>query len=301
MRTFQALHKYYDDCFTNGEFDRDKIIKKELFKGPEYNLDRRIDMLEKLYKAVLSAKFMNEITIDYLVNSNRNYDDIIREYNEKKGIELDISSGRSRITFCQRKIADVFKLVKANIGGGEIEFNIVTWLFFGKAHMGVEMSEEKMELYKIFTDQYNVFVELYCEKSYIKKKDMLINLPPCSKVKELSDSKFNDFMDIIQPYSKFVLEAIQRQVDTMTEEVGYFRYLMSKTSKLNAVDIERKNIILRWLGIDDVEEIGDSYIKSIDTNDIMNNNESDSTDSVDSVDSVDSGDNKIIKDINDIF
>lgn len=229
--------------FSNGGFDRDKIIKNKLI-DTNYNAEERLKLLERVYKIVLEAKFINGFTLEYLTHSNRNYDDIIKKYNENNKEQIDLNSGRSRITFCQRKIAEVFTTVSY---GGE-ELNFITWLLLDKAHMGMALDTDKIDLRNEFIRQFNRFNDIYGEVADINKKDMLITIPTFDKVSELSEEKFNDFMEIIQPYSKHMLTAVQSEVNNMVEEVGYFRYLMSKSSKLSEVDIERKNTLLRWLG-----------------------------------------------------
>lgn len=280
MRMFQALHKYYDDCFSNGEFDRNKIIEMGLIDN-NYNTEERLKLLENVYKIVLGARFINSFTLEYLTHSNRNYDDIVKRYNDSSETPLDMNSGRSRITFCQRKIAEVFTTVSYR---GE-ELNFITWLFCYSAHQEISLSEEKIDLRNEFIRQFNRFNDLYGEVSDINKRDLLINIPTYDKVSELSEEKFNDFMEVIQPYSKHMLATIQSEVNNMLEEVGYFRYLMSKTSKLSEVDIERKNTLLRWLG---KETISNEGLIETDNNDNEN--------------SVGDNENReVITDINNIF
>lgn len=280
MRMFQALHKYYDDCFSNGEFDRNKIIEMGLIDN-NYNTEERLKLLENVYKIVLGARFINSFTLEYLTHSNRNYDDIVKRYNDSSETPLDMNSGRSRITFCQRKIAEVFTTVSYR---GE-ELNFITWLFCYSAHQEISLSEEKIDLRNEFIRQFNRFNDLYGEVSDINKRDLLINIPTYDKVSELSEEKFNDFMEVIQPYSKHMLATIQSEVNNMLEEVGYFRYLMSKTSKLSEVDIERKNTLLRWLGKETISNEG-----------LIETDKSDSGDNAD-----DSENREVITDINNIF
>lgn len=280
MRMFQALHKYYDDCFSNGEFDRNKIIEMGLIDN-NYNTEERLKLLENVYKIVLGARFINSFTLEYLTHSNRNYDDIVKRYNDSSETPLDMNSGRSRITFCQRKIAEVFTTVSYR---GE-ELNFITWLFCYSAHQEISLSEEKIDLRNEFIRQFNRFNDLYGEVSDINKRDLLINIPTYDKVNELSEEKFNDFMEVIQPYSKHMLATIQSEVNNMLEEVGYFRYLMSKTSKLSEVDIERKNTLLRWLGKETISNEG-----------LIETDKSDSGDNAD-----DSENREVITDINNIF
>lgn len=244
---FQALHKYYDDCFDNGEFNIEKV-SSEIIRDYKYNGEERARLLKSTYELVLNAKFMNSFTKEYLTHSNRNYDDIVNEYNEINDSNLDLNSGRSRITFCQRRIADIFKCIRYD----NKDLNFLTWLMYGKAHMGIEDSEEKKELRDKFIKQYMLFNDLYGSVIEIEKKDMLIKLPTCKKVSSLSEDKFNDFMEVIEPYSRFRLSVVQKAINEMTEEVGYLRYLMSRTSKLSEEDIERRNTILRWLGKDTI-------------------------------------------------
>ncbi len=280
MRMFQALHKYYDDCFSDGEFDKDKVIERGLIDS-NYNTEERLKLLENVYKVILGARFINSFTMEYLTHSNRNYDDIVKGYNESSETPIDMNSGRSRITFCQRKIAEVFTTV--NYRGEELNF--ITWLFCYNAHQQISLSEEKIDIRNAFIRQFNRFNDLYGEVSDINKRDLLINIPTYEKVSELSEERFNDFMEIIQPYSKHMLATIQSEVNNMLEEVGYFRYLMSKTSKLSEVDLERKNTILRWLGKE-----------TLSNEDVI---ETDNTDNENSGDSKE--DREVITDINSIF
>lgn len=274
MRMFQALHKYYDDCFSNGGFDRDKVLQNGLISN--YNVEERLRLLEEVYKIVLEAKFINDFTLEYLTHSNRNYDDIVKRYNENSEEQIDLNTGRSRITFCQRKIAEVFTTV--NYRGEELNF--ITWLMCYNAHTEIALDPAKIDLRNEFIRQFNRFNDIYGEVADINKKDMLITIPTFDKVSELSEEKFNDFMEIIQPYSKHMLDAVQSEVNNMVEEVGYFRYLMSKSSKLSEVDIERKNTLLRWLGRE-----------TISNEPIIENNETDSGEE----------ERKIITDIGSIF
>ena len=58
MRMFQALHKYYDDCFSNGEFDTNKVLENGLIDS-NYNTDNRLKMLRSVYDCVLKSKSIN--------------------------------------------------------------------------------------------------------------------------------------------------------------------------------------------------------------------------------------------------
>lgn len=246
MSMFKSLHKYYADCFTNGEFDSNKVLENKLISDT-YDTEFRLNLLEKVYSIILNAKFMNEMTIYYITKSNRTYDDTVKMYNEEHPDNMiNISTGKSRIIYCQRKVSEVFGDIKYE----SETLDFIQWLFYDKAHIGLELSDKKIELRNEFLAQFNKFNDIYGEQLEVNRKDMLIKIPTYEKVNELSQEEFDNFMEIIRPYSKHVLSTIQNVVNGMEKEVGYFRFLMSKRSKLSEEDKIRKKELCIWLGKD---------------------------------------------------
>ena len=258
MTMYKALHKYYEDCFSEGVFDPDKVIGNGLI-DKHYNVEYRLKVLESIYKLVLEAKFNNDMSIYYLTHSSKTFDDCVLEHNRLSGEDLNIKTGRSRMIYCSRKINEVFEEVEC----GTDNMCIIDWLFNKTYHMNIDDNEVKSNIRDIFVGQLNRFNDMYGEQPTLGKKDILISMPPCKKVEELSDERFDEFMDIIRPYSREYMRHIQEEVNSMLDEVGYIKYLLSPKSELTDIDKERKNIVLRWLGkpeiiintVDDVDNI----------------------------------------------
>lgn len=244
MRMFQALHKSYNDLFTDGQFDREKIIENGLV-DPNYNTEQRLFLLESVYKMILNSNSINSFTKYYITDGTKTYEETVNKYNKNHADDVvNLSSGKNRITDGQSKIKNCFPVIKYN----KVELNFITWLLYDAAHMGLDSDTEKQELRAEFMRQYNSFRDKYGEPIQVSKRDVVINIPTYDKVSGLTDEEFNQFMELIQPYSRYVIQQTQDKIDSMVNAVGYFRYLMSKTSQLSELDIERKNKVLAWLG-----------------------------------------------------
>jgi hypothetical protein len=250
MRMFQALKKYYNDFFVDGQFDRDcKLIKRNI--DPVYNGEKRIDLIESVYNLILNANSVNELTKLYIKGGNRTYVEIVEEYNRSHSDmkPIVVNSGRGRIIHCQNIIKEAFPTIKYD---GD-ELNFITWLLNDKANMFGEEDDfdkaiEKKELRDKFMQQYNSFKGESSKNIAIRKSDIAIKIPLVEKVEEIDSDDFDNLMEIIRPYSKFVMETVNKTLESMPNEVGYLRFLMSKTSKLTKEDEERKATVLRWLG-----------------------------------------------------
>ena len=267
MTMYKILHKYYEDCFTNGEFDREKVLNNDLINR-SIDSEYRLSLLESIYKIVLGADFNNDMSLYYLTHSSKTFNDCVSEHNRLNNDNLNIKTGRSRIIYCSRKINEIFE---------ELEYDgtticMVEWLFKDNCFRGLELKESKVELRDLFLSQLNRFNDLYGEKLSIGRKELVISLPSCKKVSELSEERFNEFMDIIRPYSREYMRHVQEEVNSMIEEVGYIKYLLSPKSELTNEDKERRSIILRWLGKPDMYETTVSSTNNdeniIDKNDI---------------------------------
>lgn len=247
---FQALKKYYNDFFVDGKFDRDcELIEKYI--TPEYNGEKRIDLIESVYSLILNANSVNELTQLYIKSGNRTYVEIVEEYNRSHSDRkpIVVNSGRGRIIHSQNIIKEAFPTIKYN---GE-ELNFITWLLKDTAHMFDEDEDnetvnEKKALRDKFMQQYDKFKGESSKNIAIKKSDIAIKIPLVEKVEKLDSEDFDNLMEIIRPYSRFVMETVNKTLENMENEVGYLRFLMSKTSKLTKEDEERKATVLRWLG-----------------------------------------------------
>ena len=255
---FLSLHKAYNDCFDNGVFDRSKVIENKLI-DTDYEYEFRIGLLESIFNIVLNSKVMNEWALEYITNGHRTYEGCIEKWNKDhpdKAIKL--SSGKNKIIYSARRINELFDDIELD---GK-SYDIVQWLCDTNNFRGIENNAKKLNVKNDFIKQFNMFNEVCGEKLDIEKRDILLTIPTFEKVKELSDEEFDELMEVLRPYSKFVLSNVQNVLNSMEKEVGYLRFLMGKKSVLTDLDKERKNEILLWLGKEVIENytINDNII-----------------------------------------
>ena len=257
MSTFKSIHKYYSSCHDdNGNFDRTKA--ETLIKSFAYYGNERLNILESVYNSVLKAGFINKFSRLYLTNSNMTVRDIGKNYNENLPIGEPIvkeGTSRSQISYCSSKVNEVFK----DIEFGKVTFDIVTWLMDANTFR-LDNDDTKKELRDRFLEQLTKFIELYVEKPAIDRKDLIISLPRCEKVTEINQEDFDDFMDIIRPYSRHVIRKVQDGINDYINCVGYLKYIMSSSDQLSLKDRENREVVLRWLGkesdaIDNIKDI----------------------------------------------
>lgn len=245
MSTFTSIHKYYSNCYNeNGEFDEEKA--KSLIKSFVYYGEDRLRILKSVYDSVLNVSFLNEFARLYLVNSNMTFRDIGKMYNENLKINEEfVKDGtcRSKIERCSNKVNEIFE----DIEFGKDKFDIITWLIDSNTFR-LDNDDNKKELREKFLGQLNEFIERYIDKPVIDKKDLVITLPRCEKVREINQEEFEDFMNIIRPYSKREMKRLQDTIDIYSKCIGYLNYIMSPKSELNDIDRENRSDVLRWLG-----------------------------------------------------
>lgn len=268
MNTFNLLHKYYDKCYTNDIFDRDKLLNRfKKDKSILYSGETKIDILQKLYDAVLNAKFLNDFSLEYLKNSSLSVKSCVEQYNlniENENELLTEFAGRSKVIYCTTKVNDIFK----NIRYDRSNYNIVSYIF-DKPQAFSESGYTDLD--NAFLSQLDCFIDKYItQRVKIYKGDILIKLPDKPKVIELTDEEFFDFLDIIRPYSKNQLKTIENALESMDKEVGYFKYLIEQGNSLSSVDKERLDTILRWLGKKSTDTIdSDDNIDNTEDDDII--------------------------------
>lgn len=284
MSMFLSLHKVYNDCFDNGVFDRSKVIENKLI-DTDYEYEFRISLLESIFNIVLNSKIMNELSLEYITNGHRTYDGCIEKWNKDHPDKvIKLSSGKNKIIYSARRINELFDDIELD---GK-SYDIVQWLCDTNNFRGIENNIKKLNVKNDFIKQFNMFNEVCGEKLDIEKRDILLTIPTFEKVKEISDEEFDELMEVLRPYSKFVLSNVQNVLNSMEKEVGYLRFLMGKKSVLTDLDKERKNEILLWLGKEVIENYAINDNKVVDENkeeleeDINDSYTMDNTDSIDS-------------------
>ena len=247
---FLSLHKVYNDCFVNGKFNRDRVIENKVI-DLEYESDFRIGMLESIFNLVLNSKIMNELAFEYMTNGHRTYEGCVEKWNKDHPDNvIKISSGKNRIIYSARRINEIFDDIE--IDGKK--YDIIQWLCDTKMFMGIKDSDDKKGYKETFIKQFKVFNENCGEKIEIDKRDILLSIPTIEKNDSLSEEEFDNLMEVMRPYSRFVLNKVQEVLNSMEKEVGYLRFLMSKKSKLSNIDKDRRNQILLWLGKDVIND-----------------------------------------------
>lgn len=248
MSTFKSMHKYYSECYTDNSFDSEKILKY-FNNNNYYNANKRVELLRDIYEIALDKDFMNEFGVEYIRNPHMTINDVVDKYNlsiENSEDKINENTGRSRIIYCSQKINKVFKEVEYD----RVKYDIITWIFKKKTSFNETTQIEKIDkIDNIFLEQIKIFKEVYNKKKYkVSRKDLIIDLPKVDEVKEVEDDEFENFMEILRPYSKNQITIVQSVINNMTKEVGYFNYLINNTD-LSEKDLDRREDILRWLGL----------------------------------------------------
>lgn len=272
MGAFKSIHKYYTSCYNEkNEFDDEKA--KALIKSYMYYGDERLGILKSLYTSIMNSKFLNKFGRLYVMNSNMTFKDISDNYNEhlKEGEEkVNENTCIAQIAYCSKRVNEVFK----DINFGKKTFDIITWLLDSNTFR-LDNDIEKQALKVTFLNQLNMFVDLYIDRPVLNRKDMLIRLPICERVKEIDQDRFNEFMELIKPYSRKALRETQAALDNYLDCVGYLKYIVANTSDLEQVDRNNKTIVLDWIGrendvIDNINELDDAIYNNYNNDEDIN-------------------------------
>lgn len=268
MSAFKSIHKYYSNCHDdNGNFNNEKA--KELIKSYVYYGNERLELLKSAYDSVLGAKFINKFSRMYLTNSNMTVRDIGKHYNENLSIGEELvkeGTCRSQISYCSTKVNEVFNDLKY----GKETFDIITWLIDANTFR-LDNDSDKQRLHDDFLGQLSYFVELYIDRPAISKKDLVIQLTRCDKVKEVDQKEFEEFMEMIKPYSWSEVRKVQLRLNDYIDCIGYLKYIMTAKIELSGNDRDNKSHVLSWLGkesdaIDNIRNINDKIDKDIKNN-----------------------------------
>lgn len=245
MGLFQIAHKNYSEFYTKDVWDEEKG-RKIIEKGTDYFSEERLEYIHRFYECLLNSKKMNDLGIMYIRHSNLSVRDVVELYNRDKAEDkqLNENTGKSRIIACANKVNNSFESLKHN----KDTKTPLEWIISLGAIS--EYNEKKMALYENCKQQIDDFIEMFDSSGKNKKEKMIIKMPAFAKVKELSEEDFNNFMDIIRPYSKREIDNVQKCLEQMRNEVGYFNFLMTAGVKLTEVDKERREQIIRWLGLE---------------------------------------------------
>lgn len=248
MGAFKVAHQYYCDFFTNDAWDEEKAQAKV----GKYYTEERTDYIRKFYECLLNSKKMNEVGLMYVRHSNLSVRKVVELYNEslKESKRENPNTVKSRIILCASKVNNSFEDVtykdsskKKEIKIDPLELIMTVRIVNDSIYQAIREAEEQIDR----------FVEMF-DTSKNKKDYLLFRMPTFAKVDSLSDYEFECFFDIIRPYSKRQVESVEMAMYELKKEVGYFNYLMTPGVKLTGVDKERRDTLLRWLGISTLDK-----------------------------------------------
>lgn len=232
MSVLKEMKKSYEDYFTNNEFDLQKtLISLEKYKDKEI----RAEYIRKLYKFILVTSDCHEITKKWIRNRSSIIDTIKEENNNRrKKDQIDEKNGNAQVSYDIRRFKNVLQ-----IPYGKKHINILNAV---KTFNG-ELGEENCRLCDNAIKLANLN---YASKCY-NPKDLLINIPAKSLAVECNIEKFKELLELMEPYSVKVRRNVQDKINTMSNEVGYFNYLMSTGAELSETEMELKVAIEDWL------------------------------------------------------
>ena len=263
MGTFNTAHKFYCDFYTKDVWDEEK--GKE--KIGVYYTEERLNYIHRFYESLLSSDKMNELGLIYLKHSNLSVRKVVELYNQDKSESKKINenTGKSKIIACANKINNSFSELYYDRKKLEPLELLMSRRAFNKENV------ELMNVLREAEDQIDKFIDMFDTTHNHKRDKLIIKMPGCAKVREISDEKFDDFMEIVRPYSKREIACVEKCLMQMKDEVGYFNFLMTPGMKLTDKDKERRDSIFRWLGIGLSDE----------------QNEAETTDEIDDTDNTD--------------
>lgn len=242
MGLFKTAQQNYCEFYTKDVWDEEKARERVGI----YFIEERLDYIHRFYECLLSSKKMNELGLMYVRHSNLSVRKVVDLYNRDKteGKQINENTGKSRIIACANKVNNSFESLRYERDTKDP----LDWII----NLGAisEYNEKKMELFRECEKQIDDFIEMFDNTSKNKKEKMIIKIPAFAKVRELSEEDFNNFMEIIRPYSKREIDNIQKCIEQMRNEVGYFNFLMTAGVKLTEVDKERREQVIRWLGLE---------------------------------------------------
>lgn len=221
---------YYDLFFVNGKFDKEKASQT---LGKFNDTDRRVEIIERVYKSILDASYISDITKVWISNSGSIETAVELYKTKKKDSELTIDSGKSKVNY------DIIKVKGCMyVPYGDSFRSIFDML--------LNFDDITDEEWNSFEDKIKEFI-LGSATRELKTSDMLISINKKLINDHCDSDKFKEFLKLISPYSRSVKNKIQSLVNECEEECGYFNFLFGDTSELNEEDEKFKTIIKDWL------------------------------------------------------
>ena len=237
MGAFKVAQRNYCEFFTEGEWNEEKAMKKI----GKYYTEERVEYIRRFYNCLLNSKKMNELGILYLTHSNLSVRKTVELYNRDKSEKkkLNPDTGKSRIISCANKVNNSFRPLVFNRETKEP----LEWIIDS-----VVVGAERLEIIREAELQIDNFIEMFDSTGENKKDKIAVKIPAYAKVSSISEDMFDNFMEIIRPYSKREMYNVEKTLEQMREEVGYFNFLMTPGVRLTEIDRERRETLLRWLG-----------------------------------------------------
>ena len=264
MGIFNTAHKYYREFFnSDGTFkDYEELIKSDnsfyVFSEKQEENDERLFYIERLYKAILEDIKSNEIAL-YHVKREFSVRKNIEDYIEKYEPSLNSDTAKTRIINAAGKINRQFKYeYEVIVNGKNCKYDTLETL--------IRIRCLNKEIYEPVLKECYKEVDSYCKNSVedtsIKKEIVGIKLNSTAKMESKPcESDFEEFIEMIRPYSKVNVEAVQSMINNNEDCVAYFNYLINPTIPKDDNEKELSNDLRRMLGLRElyITYIGDIF------------------------------------------
>lgn len=225
MKLLNDCKYYYSIIFENNKINEDNL--REALEGKNY-IKERIEIIKFIYDLVLH----NGTDYDYKYL--------------KKWVRNSITT---------EKVAEIFGVETTVVNNEILEFSekyCEKLVYDNKSllsvcliqdHISEYDMEELLAIYKKTKTELESII-LNFDRQF-NEKDCTLTIPNYALVRTCDETKFNEFIQLIKPYVASVKKNKQKELNSMTKEVGYFNYLMSNTKDLKEIDIKRKESILK--------------------------------------------------------
>lgn len=219
-KTFIQLKELVNDYVKEG-----KILDNPVGRIGRKNLPEEINgFFKRFLDLLLYTNFISEESKRYIKEYYITIGDIVKELDEEQGVKTNTNAVKVKVWRDKKKITESF---------------------------GEQMLSELL-VYKDTKNlkEYNTILANLCRKfnrSSLLDTNVALDMPDTEVYlgeEMVTDSEFNEFIDIILPYTKNQMEYIASNIDKNT--LAYCKYILD-TNILNARDLERKERLLEIL------------------------------------------------------
>ena len=217
------LKKYYEDFYSMGiwnDMESTRLIegKAEVFKRKEY--------IRYIYEYIFSASCeLNDVTKMWC-STNKSIADTARIMN------LTTYNAKSQIYYSNKRIKEWVSWRN---------FNILSYVIFAES-----ITNGDWEL--LWDKLRHLIFEL--SPRGVERNQLLINLTRDTVGKNVNDTEWRLFCNMIEPYMVKQRSINQQKINEMSECIAYFNYITTPGMPLNSIDKQRKDKLLEMIKCD---------------------------------------------------